>query len=183
MEETFGKMGRGSEEAEERLRILNDTLMGCLTELSPTAEGKEVVFGVIQDSIMDCLNSSFATWTNKKKREEREELDMIKACFTNCLNTSLASLWNKVEEVLEGVINVSDSTNSSSLSLDPTDNEVLLRSPLRVASYMGVQVTLMTGVWASAGVVVATILHSSSTRDQYLYWYLLNLALATIISG
>lgn len=179
----FEKLEKISGKAEERLRFLNDTLMECLTELSPTSGEQEVVLEIIQDSVLECLNASFATWRNQKERDEGEGFEMIMDCFKSCLNISLASLMNKTEEVLGDAINLSDSTNASSLSLDPMGDEALLRSPLRVASYMGVQVTLMTGVWASAGVVVATILHSSSTRDQYLYWYLFNLALATIISG
>lgn len=58
-----------------------------------------------------------------------------------------------------------------------------LLGPLEVAAYVGTQLTLMLGVWASAGVVMLTIMNSSHTRDQYMYWFLLNLSVATIISG
>ncbi|XP_047498444.1 melanocortin receptor 5-like [Penaeus chinensis] len=72
---------------------------------------------------------------------------------------------------------------TSLVTPDKVSRQEALLGPLEVAAYVGTQLTLMLGVWASAGVVVLTIMNSSHTRGQYMYWFLLNLSVSTIISG
>ncbi|XP_063587624.1 beta-4C adrenergic receptor-like [Penaeus indicus] len=67
--------------------------------------------------------------------------------------------------------------------VEATVGTLVLSNKLQVAGFMAVQILLAAGVFLSVAVIAATILHSPRTRAQYLYWYLLNLSIATLISG
>lgn len=94
-----------------------------------------------------------------------------------------ASIGSANDKPLGGLSFLADAKDTANTSVEESLRQEALLGPMEVAAYVGTQLTLMLGVWASAGVVMLTIMNSSHTREQYMFWFLMNLSVSTTISG